>query len=213
MNTTSKIESGIEVATKDSLDIASHIENATKPVAEDKDPAKTIDYASDPAFALAFTDNQYITQIGSIVTAGTENGVDWKCVQAPKTDSGASDKPPAISDLQYLVNELQESLTRTALTNKPPSIELKSIVNDTVKVGHVPLLALPIVDSIRLQMRCWMHRKKAIHCLRLEVIPCVDGNGGSKISLDVYLLSRRRGIRFREQVVLPEPLFRSQQPA
>jgi len=149
MNMANKIESGIDVATKDGLDIAKNVEGTVKPVANDKDPAKTVDYASDPAYALAFTDNQYITHIGNIITAGKDNGVDWKSVQASSEDSGTSGKP-AVSDL--LVDQLQGSLNRTVLTSKPPSIELKSIVSDTVKVGHVPLLALPIIDSSRSQM-------------------------------------------------------------
>jgi len=107
-----KIESGIDVATKDGLDIAKNVEGTVKPVANDKDPAKTVDYASDPAYALAFTDNQYITHIGNIITAGKDNGVDWKSVQASSKDPRTSNKP-AVSDLQYLVDQLQVSVSKS----------------------------------------------------------------------------------------------------
>ncbi|OCK97281.1 uncharacterized protein K441DRAFT_655985 [Cenococcum geophilum 1.58] len=147
MNMVNKIETGIDVLTKDSLDIAKNIEGTVKPVANDKDPAKTVDYASDPAYALAFTDNQYITHIGNIITAGKDNGVDWKSVQASNKDSRTSDKP-AVSDLQYLVDQLQESLNRTVLTSKPPSIELKSIASDTVRVANDVLNASKQSDAL-----------------------------------------------------------------
>lgn len=57
MNMANKIESGIDVVTKDSLVIAKDVKSAVKPITNDKDSAKTVDYASDPVYALVFTDN------------------------------------------------------------------------------------------------------------------------------------------------------------
>ncbi|KAJ9652366.1 hypothetical protein H2198_008370 [Neophaeococcomyces mojaviensis] len=56
MNMANKIESGIDVVTKDSLVIAKDVKSAVKPITNDKDSAKTVDYASDPHKVFARTE-------------------------------------------------------------------------------------------------------------------------------------------------------------
>lgn len=123
-----KIESGVKVTEQSGLDIAKNVEGRdAKP---DTSPQKTVNYAADPAYSLCLKDNGFITQLSNIITQGPGGGVEWDHVR-PSTNA-----PQGGSEIKFLINMLQDSRDSGTLTNNPPSVNLKGILDDSLKVTH-----------------------------------------------------------------------------
>lgn len=102
--------------------------NDLKGKTPDKDPPKTANNASDPAFSLVFKDQAFVNQVRNIVD--TNGKIDWSAVR-PK-------EGVTTSDLQYLIKELTESRSSPSIAGStPPSVELREIIDKTLKVQVV----------------------------------------------------------------------------
>lgn len=128
-----QVEGGVSVAEKTGVDITKTVKDPnsanTTPV-ENPNPPKTVDYTGDAGYVLAPLDKPTITHLQTLVTSGTDGGINWAEVDAPATTSTSDSN--AIS---YIINQLQTAAEASSLTENPPSQNLKRILASAVQTA------------------------------------------------------------------------------
>jgi hypothetical protein len=130
-----QVEGGVQVAEKTGVDIAKTVKdsNSSDPnnalVANPVAP-KTVDYAGDAGYLLAPLDKPTIIHLQTLATSGADGGINWSEVDT--TDTTSEGDPTALS---YIIKQLQTAAEASSLTDKPPSQQLKDILQGAVQTA------------------------------------------------------------------------------